>query len=101
MTTLARLWWLPVWILLVAGVVPAPAADEIRIYTYMLPIQEDLTKFLSQNTGVQVKTLGLSGGELWARVQAEKPNIGAGHGDPWQARGPLGCLPRCTGVAGH
>jgi iron(III) transport system substrate-binding protein len=77
MKKLARLWWLPAWVLLVAGIVPAHAADEIRIYTYMLPIQEDLTKFLSENTGVQVKALGLSGGELWARVQAEKPNIGA------------------------
>lgn len=77
MKKLARLWWVPIWALLVAGIVPAPAADEIRIYTYMLPIQEDLTKFLSENTGVPVKTLGLSGGELWARVQAEKPNIGA------------------------
>ncbi len=77
MTKVARLWWLPVWILLVSGIAPASAADEVRIYTYMLPIQEDLTKVLSENTGVQVKTLGLSGGELWARVQAEKPNIGA------------------------
>lgn len=77
MTKGARFFWLPLWILLVAGIVPAPAAAEVRIYTYMLPIQEDLTKFLSQNTGVEVKTLGLSGGELWARVQAEKPNIGA------------------------
>jgi len=74
---LARLWWLPICVLLVVGIGPAPAADEIRIYTYMLPIQEDLTKFLSENTGVQAKALGLSGGELWARVQAEKPNIGA------------------------
>ena len=64
-------------LILLAGIVPALAAEEIRIYTYMLPIQEDLTKFLTDNTGVQVKTLGLSGGELWARVQAEKPNIGA------------------------
>ncbi len=53
------------------------AAEEVRLYTYMLPIQDELTKFLSENTGTQVKTLGLSGGELWARVQAEKPNIGA------------------------
>jgi iron(III) transport system substrate-binding protein len=59
------------------GIVPAIAAEEVRIYTYMLPIQDELTKFLSENTGTQVKTLGLSGGELWARVQAEKPNIGA------------------------
>src|SRR5574341_1042330 len=59
------------------GIAPARAAEEIRIYTYMLPIQEDLTRFLSENTGTEVKTLGLSGGELWARVQAEKPNIGA------------------------
>jgi iron(III) transport system substrate-binding protein len=43
----------------------------------MLVIQDELTKFLSENTGTQVKTLALSGGELWARVQAEKPNIGA------------------------
>lgn len=63
--------------LLLTGTLPVCAADEVRIYTYMLPIQEDLTKFLSENTGVQVKTLGLSGGELWARVQAEKPNVGA------------------------
>lgn len=63
--------------LLLAAVMPALAADEVRIYTYMLPIQEDLTRFLSENTGVQVKMLGLSGGELWARVQAEKPNVGA------------------------
>lgn len=60
-----------------AGNPSALAADEVRIYTYMLPIQDELTKFLSENTGTQVKTLGLSGGELWARVQAEKPNIGA------------------------
>ena len=60
-----------------AGNLSALAADEVRIYTYMLPIQDELTKFLSENTGTQVKTLGLSGGELWARVQAEKPNIGA------------------------
>jgi iron(III) transport system substrate-binding protein len=53
------------------------AAADVRIYTYMLPIQEELAKFLSENTGTQVKILGLSGGELWARVQAEKPNIGA------------------------
>jgi iron(III) transport system substrate-binding protein len=59
------------------GILPTFAAEEVRIYTYMLPIQEDLTKFLTDNTGVQVKALGLSGGELWARVQAEKPNIGA------------------------
>jgi len=55
----------------------ARAAEEVRIYTYMLVIQDELTKILSENTGTQVKTLGLSGGELWARVQAEKPNIGA------------------------
>ena len=60
-----------------AGNPSALAADEVRIYTYMLVIQDELTKFLSENTGTQVKTLGLSGGELWARVQAEKPNIGA------------------------
>ncbi len=59
------------------GIASAVAAEEVRIYTYMLPIQDELTKFLSENTGTQVKTLGLSGGELWARVQAEKPNIGA------------------------
>jgi iron(III) transport system substrate-binding protein len=55
----------------------AVAAEEVRIYTYMLPIQEELTRFLSENTGAQVKTLGISGGEMWARVQAEKPNVGA------------------------
>ncbi|MFB3816440.1 MAG: extracellular solute-binding protein [Candidatus Methylomirabilales bacterium] len=60
-----------------AAAVPGFAAEEVRIYTYMLPIQEELTKFLSENTGTQVKTLGLSGGEMWARVQAEKPNVGA------------------------
>lgn len=53
------------------------AAEEIRIYTYMLPIQEGLTQIRSEDTGVQVKTFRLSGGELWARVQAEKPSIGA------------------------
>jgi iron(III) transport system substrate-binding protein len=77
MTKRALLRCLPVWGLLVAAISPAAAADEVRLYTYMLVIQEDLTKVLSENTGVQVKTLGLSGGELWARVQAEKPNIGA------------------------
>jgi iron(III) transport system substrate-binding protein len=64
-------------LLFAGGIAPAQAAEEVRIYTYMLPIQEDLTRFLSENTGTEVKTLGLSGGELWARVQAEKPNIGA------------------------
>lgn len=69
-------------LLLLLGLVGAgwalpAAAEEVRLYTYMLPIQEELTKFLSDNTGVTVKTLGLSGGELWARVQAEKPNLGA------------------------
>jgi len=67
---------LGLWALL-APAVPAGAAEELRIYTYMLPIQEELTRFLSENTGTEIKTLGLSGGELWARVQAEKPNIGA------------------------
>jgi len=59
------------------GIGAVQAAEEVRIYTYMLVIQDELTKFLSDNTGVRVKTLGLSGGEMWARVQAEKPNIGA------------------------
>jgi iron(III) transport system substrate-binding protein len=68
---------LAVGLLLGWGIGSAQAAEEVRIYTYMLVIQEGLTKILSENTGVQVKTLGLSGGELWARVQAEKPNIGA------------------------
>ena len=69
LVTAGLLWW--------GGIGLAQAAEEVRIYTYMLVIQDELTKFLSENTGVQVKTLGLSGGELWARVQAEKPNIGA------------------------
>lgn len=64
-------------LLLGGGIGSARAAEEVRIYTYMLVIQDELTKILSENAGVQVKTLGLSGGELWARVQAEKPNIGA------------------------
>jgi iron(III) transport system substrate-binding protein len=63
--------------LIVLGFGLAQAAEEVRIYTYMLPIQEDLARLLSERTGTQVKVLGLSGGELWARVQAEKPNIGA------------------------
>jgi iron(III) transport system substrate-binding protein len=73
---------LPALILLLAlamlvGAAAVAAAEEARIYTYMVPIQEELTKFLTENTGVQVKTLAMSGGEMWARVQAEKPNIGA------------------------
>ncbi len=56
---------------------PSFAAEEFRICTYMLPIQEELTKFFSDNTGVQVKTLGISGGEMRVRIQAERPNIGA------------------------
>lgn len=59
------------------GIGDVQAAEEVRIYTYMLVVQDELTRFLSQNTGTQVKALALSGGELWARVQAEKPNIGA------------------------
>lgn len=69
------------WLLIIGAVLAFPggaaAGEDVRIYTYMLVIQEELTRFLSESTGVQVKTLGLSGGELWARVQAEKPNIGA------------------------
>jgi iron(III) transport system substrate-binding protein len=64
-------------VLLCLGIQPALAAEEVRIYTYMLVVQGEFTKFLSENTGTQVKTLALSGGELWARVQAGKPNIGA------------------------
>ena len=69
--------WLAFALLLAAGISPAQAAQELRVYTYMLVIQDELARFLSENTGTQVKILGLSGGELWARVQAEKPNIGA------------------------
>ncbi|HSB68749.1 MAG TPA: extracellular solute-binding protein [Candidatus Methylomirabilis sp.] len=64
-------------LLLAAGISPARAAQEIRVYTYMLVVQDELARILSENTETQVKILGLSGGELWARVQAEKPNIGA------------------------
>jgi iron(III) transport system substrate-binding protein len=78
MTAPARASWLLAGLFVLAvGIVPVSAAEEVRIYTYMLVIQEDLARFLSENTGVQAKILGLSGGELWARVQAEKPNIGA------------------------
>jgi iron(III) transport system substrate-binding protein len=69
--------WLTLALLLAPGISPAQAAQELRVYTYMLVIQDELARFLSENTGTQVKILGLSGGELWARVQAEKPNIGA------------------------
>jgi len=71
--------WLPLLagLLLLAASGQAQAAEEGRIYSYMLPIQEELAKILSENTGTQAKILGLSGGELWARVQAERPNIGA------------------------
>jgi len=73
----ARVWLCGVAFGVLGVVGPAMAAEEVRVYTYMLPIQEELAKILSENTGAQVKILGLSGGELWARVQAEKPNIGA------------------------
>jgi iron(III) transport system substrate-binding protein len=71
--------WLPVW--LTAAILALPAAvragEDVRIYTYMIAVQEELTRFLSEETGTQVKTLGISGGELWARVQAERPNVAA------------------------
>lgn len=63
--------------LVLGAVGDGSAAEEVRIYTFLNVIQDELTKFLSENTGLDVKTLALSGGELWARVQAEKPNIGA------------------------
>ena len=58
------------------------AAQELRIYsnlhkTAQDKISEFLTKELSGEIGMPVKSLALSTGELQARILAEAPRIGA------------------------
>lgn len=60
----------------------AAVAAELKIYSMLdKVVQDEMTKYLnaemSQAIGMPVRSLTMSTGEVWARIQAEKPRIGA------------------------
>jgi len=54
------------------------AAESISAYLgYSREVNEAIAKNVEENLGIEIKHISLSWGEIWARVQTEKPNFNA------------------------
>ena len=54
------------------------AKESISAYMgYSREVNEAIAKNVEENLGIEIKNITLSWGEIWARVQAEKPRFNA------------------------